>query len=66
MIDWSKCPDAESVPEKLGGAWCIKGTRIPVQAIIDNAADASPSEIAEMFELPVDLVQRILEFADHS
>jgi hypothetical protein len=35
-----------------------------VQAIIDNAADATAEEIAtEIFELPVDVVRRILAYA---
>jgi hypothetical protein len=24
MIDWSQCPDAESVPDRCGGAWVVK------------------------------------------
>jgi uncharacterized protein (DUF433 family) len=63
MINWSLCPDAESVPGKCNGAWVVKGTRVMVQGILDNAADASGAEIAEMFGLPVDVVQRILDFA---
>ena len=35
-IDWCRCPLLESVPGKLSGAWVIKGTRMPAQAIIDN------------------------------
>ena len=48
MIDWSKCPDVESVPGKVSGAWVIRGTRIPAQAVVDNANDGNtvgPSEI---------------------
>jgi uncharacterized protein (DUF433 family) len=66
MIDWTNCPDAERTPGKVSGAWCVKGTRIPVQAIIDNAEDCSPEEIAgpDIYpELSVDVVKRILAFA---
>jgi uncharacterized protein (DUF433 family) len=63
MIDWSQCPDAESIPGKCGGAWCVKGTRVMVQGILDNAEDAPAEEVAEMFGLPVEVVQRILDFA---
>jgi uncharacterized protein (DUF433 family) len=65
MIDWTNCPDAEAIPGKVSGAWCIKGTRIPVQAIIDNAADETAEEIAtEIFEgVSVDQVRRILAYA---
>ena len=46
MADWTKCPDAERTAGKVSGAWCVKGTRSPVQAILDNAADCNPEEIA--------------------
>ena len=62
-IDWSRCPDAESVPGRCGGAWVAKDSRVMVQGILDNADDASAEEIADMFELPVEQVQRILAFA---
>jgi uncharacterized protein (DUF433 family) len=66
MIDWTNCPDAERTPGKVSGAWCVKGHRIPVQAILDNAEDCSPEEIAgpDIYpDLSVDVVRRILDFA---
>jgi hypothetical protein len=27
-LDWSECPTVESVPEKMSGAWVLKGTRM--------------------------------------
>jgi uncharacterized protein (DUF433 family) len=62
MIDWTNCPDVERTPGKVSGAWCVKGTRCPVWAIMNNA-DSTPEEIAGMFEVPVDVVRRILAFA---
>jgi uncharacterized protein (DUF433 family) len=64
-IDWSQCPDAESIPGKVSGAWVVKGTRVTIQAIPDNAAAGyTAEEIAtEIFELPVAVVRRILAFA---
>lgn len=64
-VDWSKCDDVESIPGKVSGAWVIKGTRVPAQAIVDNArAGCSAEEIAtEIFELPLDRVQAVLRFA---
>lgn len=57
--------DAESVPGKASGAWVIKGTRVPAQAIVDNArAGCSAGEIAtEIFELPLERVKAVLRFA---
>jgi uncharacterized protein (DUF433 family) len=65
MIDWSQCEDVESVPDRCGGQPVVKGTRLPVQAILDNAEDCSADEIAtEIFpSVPVEIVQRILAFA---
>ena len=31
-LDWSQCPAVESVPDRVGGAWVFKGTRLPVTA----------------------------------
>ena len=64
-MDWSKCLDAESVPDRLSGAWVVKGTRIPVQAILDNADDYSPEEIASEIHdgLKPEQARRIIAFA---
>ena len=66
MIDWSQCPDAESVPDRCGGAWVVRGTRIPVQGILDKAEDCTPEQIAgpDIFpDLTVEQVRRVLRFA---
>jgi uncharacterized protein (DUF433 family) len=66
MIDWSACEDAERITGKVSGAWLVKGTRIPVQAVLDNAEDGYSAEqiAAEIYEgLPVDRARRIIEFA---
>ena len=64
-VDWSKCEDVESVPGRLSGAWVIKGTRVPAQAVVDNArAGCTAKEIAtEIFELPLERVKGVLRFA---
>jgi uncharacterized protein (DUF433 family) len=69
MIGWTNCPDVERTADTLSGAWRVKGTRIPVQAILDNAEECSPEEIAgpDIYpELSVDVVRRILDFAGFS
>jgi uncharacterized protein (DUF433 family) len=66
MIDWSKCPDVEQAPGKVSGTPLIKGTRIPVQAVLDNAKYGyTPEQIAaEIYEgLPVDRARRVIAFA---
>jgi uncharacterized protein (DUF433 family) len=64
--DWSRCPDVESVPGRCSGAWVVKGTRVLVQGILDNAADGCTAEeiATEIYDLPLDVVRRILRFAD--
>ena len=63
-IDWSQCPDVESVPGRCSGARVAKESRVMVGGIFHNAAvGCSAAEIAEMFTLPLDQVQRILDFA---
>lgn len=36
MLDWSKCAAVERDPQKLGGAWVFRGTRVPVSALFEN------------------------------
>jgi uncharacterized protein (DUF433 family) len=66
MIDWSQCADAESIPGKMSGAWCLKGTRIRCEDITGQFdAGVSAEEIAgpDIYDLPLDVVRRILAFA---
>ena len=35
-LDWSKCAAVESVPDRVGGAWVFKDTRLPVATVIEN------------------------------
>jgi uncharacterized protein (DUF433 family) len=65
MIDWSQSPDVEMIPGKVGGAWLVKGTRLPVWAILNHADEYTPEEIAaDIFEsVTPDTVRRIIDFA---
>ena len=38
MTDWNKCPEVESVPDRVGGNWVFRGTRVPVYALFENLA----------------------------
>ena len=40
-LDWSQCPAVESVPDRVGGAWVFRGTRLPVATVIENLEDLS-------------------------
>ena len=63
-VDWSECSLVEVKPEVQSGAPVLRGTRMPVNAIIDNFDyGVSASEIAEQFEVPVDCIEAILTYA---
>lgn len=64
-MDWSQCPDVERVDGKVSNAWLVKGTRLPVWAILDNAEDHTPEAIAnDLFEgVTPETVRRIIAFA---
>ena len=66
-LDWSKCPVVESVPDRLGGAWVFRDTRMPVSAVFENLkAGASIGEIIEQFDLTREQIKAVLEFAARS
>ena len=51
MTDWSTCPATESVPDRLGGAWVFKQTRVPVSALFGNlASGATIEQFLDWFE----------------
>jgi uncharacterized protein (DUF433 family) len=63
-IDWSECPLVEVKPGVQSGALVLRGTRLPVSAIVDNFDyGVSVAEIAEQFEVPQDAVEAILGYA---
>lgn len=65
-IDWTRCDDVEQIPGKVSGAWLVKGTRIPADAVVDNAADGYSAEqiVAEIYpSLPLGRAKRIIAFA---
>jgi uncharacterized protein (DUF433 family) len=63
-IDWSQCPLVEMNPRVQSGAPVLRGTRMPVDAIVDNFDyGLSTAEISEQFEVAQDQVQAILTYA---
>lgn len=65
MIDWSRCPMVESVPDKLGGAWTLRGTRIPIEMLFVNlASGATVEDFLHWFEgITREQIVAVLEFA---
>jgi len=63
-IDWSACPLVEANPRVQGGATVLRGTRLPVSAILDNFDYGLDSdEIAAQFQTARELVEDILAYA---
>ena len=68
VLDWSQCPAVESVPDKVSGAWVLRGTRMPVATIFENIeAGANIDDIMEWFDgLDREQVKAVIEFAARS
>jgi uncharacterized protein (DUF433 family) len=63
-VDWSECSLVERKSSVQVGAPVLRGTRMPVEAIVDNFDyGVSIAEIAEQFELPPDRVETIVSYA---
>ena len=63
-IDWSECPIVEAKPTVQSGAPVLRGTRMPVDAIVDNFDyGVSAAEIAEQFQIPPEKVEAVLTYA---
>lgn len=64
QIDWSQSSLVEVNPQIQSGAPVLRGTRVPVSAILDNFAyGMSAAEISEQFQVPQDRVEAILAYA---
>ena len=64
QIDWSQTSLVEVNPRVQSGAPVLRGTRVPVSAIVDNAAyGMSVAEISEQFQVSQELVAAILTYA---
>jgi uncharacterized protein (DUF433 family) len=64
QIDWSECPLVEVKPSVQSGAPVLRGTRMPVNAIVDNFDyGVTVTEIAEQFEIPAERVEAIVTYA---
>ena len=63
-IDWSECPLVEIKPGVQSGAPVLRGTRMPVSAIVDNFDyGVSVAEISGQFEVPQDCIEAIVTYA---
>ena len=64
-VDWSECSLVEVKPGVQSGAAVLLGTRMPVDAIVDNFDyGVSVAEIVEQFEVPPDRIEAILAYSE--
>jgi len=68
MLDWSKCPAVERIPNKGGGEWLFKHSRVPVRALFENLEDgARIDEFLEWFPgVTREQVEQVLRHAEQS
>ena len=67
VLDWSKCPEVESVRGRLGGTWVFKDTRLPVSTVFENLEDgATIAEIIEWFHVRREQITAVLNFTVRS
>ena len=63
-MDWSECSQVELVPGKVSGVPILKGTRVQADAVLGNyEAGETPESIAEMFQLDLQQVRAVLNYA---
>ncbi len=60
VITWAACPVLESDPDKMGGEWVFRGTRVPYSLILYEISTSSVDEIVETY--PSVKRQQILDF----
>ena len=67
-MDWSRCGAVDRNPGKLGGAWCFRGTRLPVASLFEHLDRGSTiDEFVEWFpSVSREQVHRVLAFAQSS
>lgn len=66
-LDWSQCPEVESVPGKVSGAWVFRDTRMPVKLVFENLEDGmSIDEILEQYDVTREQVRAAIDFAARS
>ena len=68
MIDWSTCSAVERDPDRVGGAWVFRGTRVPVSALFENLEDgAVASQFVDWFPgVTLEQVRAVLDHAARS
>ena len=56
----------ESIPDKVGGAWVFRGTRLPVATVIENLEDLSVEGVMAQFDVSREQIAAVLDFVAES
>ena len=63
-LDWSQCPDVESITGKVSGAWIFRNSRMPVKVVFENLEDGMTiDEITEQYDATREQVKTVIDFA---
>jgi|ERR1035438_4572867 hypothetical protein len=66
-LDWTKCPEVELMQSKDRRLWVLRGTMAPLAEVLQSMADGPPvEEVAEMFEVELNQLKKVLQYAGHS
>lgn len=64
VMDWSGCAEVERIPGKVSGAPILKNSRVFADSIVENYEDGETAEsLADMFNVPVEQVRTVLDYA---
>ena len=64
-MDWSQCEAVWRDPERMGGVWCFRDTRMPVASLFEHLDDGiTIDEFLEWFpDIEAEQVHAVLRFA---
>ena len=64
-MDWSLCKAVDRDPEKMGGVWCFKDTRLQVASLFEHLdTNCTIDEFVEWFPVVTrEQIHEVLEFA---
>jgi hypothetical protein len=63
-LDWTNCPEVELLDDGENRLWMLCASDAPLNVVLGAIAEGSPvTEIAEVFELELPRLVKVLEFA---
>jgi uncharacterized protein (DUF433 family) len=67
-MNWETCEAVDRIPGKLGGAWCFRGTRMPVRSLFEHLdRGCTVAEFVEWFpDVRLEQIHQVLAFTEAS